>query len=53
MECQGHGRFLIPPSRSSMWRYKDTDPTLIPYKDIIQANYNDNELNCGGRDVRI
>jgi len=36
-----------------MWRCKDTDPTLIPYKDIIQPNYNDNELNCVERDVRI
>jgi len=34
-----------------MWRYKDTDPFLIPYRDIIQANYNDNQLYCGGRDV--
>ena len=34
-----------------MHRYKQTDPMLIPYRDIIEANYNDNELNCGGRDV--
>lgn len=34
----GHGRLEEPPSRSSMWRYGFKNP----------ANYNDNELFCGG-----
>ena len=51
--AQGHGRLLEPPSRSSMHRYKQTDPMLIPYRDIIEANYNDNQLYCGGRQVSI
>ena len=24
---------------------------LVPYRDVIEPNYNDNQLNCGGRDV--
>jgi len=51
MEVKGHGRLLEPPSRSSMFRFAYSDPMLIPYRDVIQPNYNDNELNCGGRDV--
>lgn len=36
--CNGHGRLIEPPSRSSAWRYGFKTP----------ANYNDNELFCGG-----
>uniref|UniRef100_H2YE09 Chitin-binding type-4 domain-containing protein n=1 Tax=Ciona savignyi TaxID=51511 RepID=H2YE09_CIOSA len=50
---EGHGRLLEPPSRSSMWRYKRTDPALTPYTDIIQDNYDDNGLNCGGKQTQI
>lgn len=35
---RGHGRLMDPPSRSSMWRLGFETP----------ANYNDNELFCGG-----
>jgi len=41
-----HGRLMEPPSRSSLWRFeefKKHDPPI---------NYNDNELNCGGKDVQ-
>ncbi|KAI8740124.1 Zonadhesin [Biomphalaria glabrata] len=34
----GHGRLWDPPSRSTMWRQGFQTP----------ANYQDNELNCGG-----
>ena len=34
----GHGRLMDPPSRNSMWKVGFQNP----------ANYNDNELNCGG-----
>ncbi|XP_076824944.1 uncharacterized protein LOC143470595 isoform X2 [Clavelina lepadiformis] len=46
---ESHGRLLEPPSRASMFRFKETDSELIPYKNIIQANYNDMGQNCGGR----
>ena len=39
---QGHGKMLHPISRSSMWRFGYDVP----------PNWNDNELNCGGYDVR-
>ena len=38
----GHGRLINPPQRSSAWRYGYEVP----------ANYNDNELFCGGFQVR-
>ena len=38
---EGHGRLREPPSRGSMWRDGFSNP----------PNYNDNELNCGGRGV--
>ena len=41
-ECSGHGRLLEPPGRSSMWRYPEQFPNA-------SANYQDHELNCGGR----
>ncbi|KAM7300368.1 uncharacterized protein ISCGN_020932 [Ixodes scapularis] len=40
--CQGHGRLMEPPSRSSMWR--------MGFR--TQKNYNDNELFCGGYAVQ-
>ncbi|XP_076824802.1 uncharacterized protein LOC143470513 isoform X1 [Clavelina lepadiformis] len=49
----GHGRLLNPPSRASMFRFKLSDPHLLPYRDIIKANYNDMGLNCGGRYTQI
>lgn len=36
--CNGHGRLIEPPGRSSAWRFGYEMP----------ANYNDMELNCGG-----
>ena len=36
--CEGHGRLLLPASRSSMWRMGFNNP----------PNYQDNELWCGG-----
>lgn len=41
-EVKGHGRLIDPPSRSSMWRYGYNNP----------PNYNDNQLYCGGAQVR-
>lgn len=38
----GHGKLWEPPSRSSMWRRGFHTP----------MNANDNELNCGGYEVR-
>lgn len=43
MWIEGHGRLVEPPSRSSMWRYGFNTP----------INYDDNQLFCGGYDVRI
>ena len=42
-EVSGHGRLLNPPSRASMWRENYDNP----------ANFNDNQLFCGGRAVSI
>lgn len=39
----GHGSLIEPPSRASMWRYGYKTP----------ANFNDNQLFCGGFWVRI
>ena len=39
---EGHGRLLEPPSRASAWRLGFATP----------INYNDNELFCGGFNVR-
>lgn len=36
--CDGHGRLIEPPSRSSAFRYGFQTP----------PNYNDHELYCGG-----
>lgn len=36
--CNGHGRLIEPPSRSSAFRYGFQTP----------PNYNDHELYCGG-----
>lgn len=36
--CNGHGRLIEPPSRSSAFRYGFATP----------PNYNDHELYCGG-----
>ena len=40
---QGHGRLIDPPSRASAWRYGFNTP----------ANYNDNQLYCGGKQVSV
>ena len=40
-DVHAHGRLVEPPSRSSMWRYGFSTP----------ANYNDNQLYCGGKGV--
>ena len=34
-----------------MFRFAYSDAMLIPYRDIIQPNYNDNQLYCGGKGV--
>ena len=39
--CHGHGRLLVPPARSTMWREGFNTP----------IDYNDNQLNCGGFQV--
>lgn len=35
---EAHGRLLEPPARNTLWRFGFRAP----------ANYNDNELFCGG-----
>jgi len=42
LECQGHGRLIEPPSRSSMWRFGYKTP----------KHYEDNQLFCGGVGVQ-
>jgi len=49
-QVDGHARFIEPPSRASLWRFKNTDDMIKPYKDIVMADYNDNSLFCGGRE---
>ncbi|CAH1187066.1 unnamed protein product [Phyllotreta striolata] len=41
-DISGHGMMLVPPGRSSMWRFR------YP----IEANYQDNQLFCGGAYVQ-
>ena len=43
---------LEPPSRSSLWRFKYTDPNLAPFRKFIRPNYDDMNLNCGGKKVK-
>lgn len=38
----GHGRFIRPPNRSSIWRF----PEYASYNPT--PNYDDNQLFCGG-----
>jgi len=38
----GHGRFMKPPNRSSIWRVPEFAGQNPP------ANYDDNQLYCGG-----
>jgi hypothetical protein len=40
----GHGYMYDPPSRSSVWRVGFPVPEY-------EKNYNDMQLNCGGREV--
>ena len=40
---EGHGRLVEPPSRSSAWRFGFPTP----------INYDDNELFCGGYQVKL
>ena len=40
---EGHGRLIEPPSRSSAWRFGFPTP----------INYDDNELFCGGFQVKL
>ncbi|VDH96242.1 Hypothetical predicted protein, partial [Mytilus galloprovincialis] len=45
ISCQyvaGHGYMFEPPNRSSLWR-------LPEFKPIVEPNYNDNALFCGGK----
>ncbi|CAG7710001.1 unnamed protein product [Allacma fusca] len=42
----GHGRLMDPPNRSSVWRVPEFAHLSPP------ANYNDNELFCGGAGVQ-
>lgn len=38
----GHGKLIDPPGRSTMWRYNFSTP----------VNYDDNQLFCGGYQVK-
>jgi len=44
--ARGHGRLMEPPSRSSLWRFREFDQYSPP------KNYDDNELFCGGFKVQ-
>ena len=46
-QVKGHGYVDLPPGRSSLWRHVANCPGGY----IVTPNYNDNQLNCGGRDV--
>jgi len=48
----GHGRLMQPPGRSSL-RYYEDDPSVGPFWDQVEPNYNDNQLFCGGLQVQI
>nr|CAD7397917.1 unnamed protein product [Timema cristinae] len=41
VEASGHGMLWWPPNRASMWRFGYNTP----------ANYNDNQMFCGGKTV--
>jgi len=41
INIDGHGRFMKPPNRSSIWRVPEFASLSPP------TNYNDNELFCG------
>ncbi|XP_050408925.1 uncharacterized protein LOC126823898 [Patella vulgata] len=41
-QTNGHGRLIDPPSRASMFRFGYNTP----------PDYNDNQGNCGGRDIQ-
>jgi len=43
----GHGMLLDPPNRSSIWRFRDSNPAF----ENATENWTDNELYCGGREV--
>jgi hypothetical protein len=42
-QLNAHGRLMNPPSRSSVWRFKEFSSYNPP------PNYNDMELSCGGQ----
>jgi len=42
VSIHGHGRFMKPPNRSSIWRVPEFAAQNPP------INYSDNELFCGG-----
>ena len=44
---------MDPPGRGSLWRFKDSNPLVIPYADIVIPNYSDHEANCGGLSYQI
>lgn len=46
-DVNSNGRFLEPPSRSSIWRFEEFKNQNPP------VNYNDNHLDCGGALVII
>ncbi|XP_039263587.2 uncharacterized protein LOC120339509 [Styela clava] len=45
---KGHGRLKEPAGRSSIWRYQNTLDLSESDKELIEENYEDNELFCGG-----
>ncbi|CAK8682692.1 unnamed protein product [Clavelina lepadiformis] len=53
INVNGHGRFIEPPSRSSLYLFAASDESLIKYKNLIQPNFDDNGLNCGGLQTQI
>jgi len=51
-QARGHGRFIEPPSRASLFRFPN-DEMIKPYLDIVEPDYNDNQLFCGGFAVYV
>ena len=49
----GHGRLMDPPGRGSVWRFVDSNPLITPYSSIVNIDYTDQGLNCGGLSYQV
>merc|ERR1719394_977138 len=44
---------MNPPGRGSVWRFIDSNPLITPYSSIINIDYTDQGLNCGGLSYQV